>query len=145
MSNQDEVLGFDKIKHILESNDLNGVKSTDVDWFLRDSAIAPDESLTVSLSKEKTNDTTSTNHANLSQLSHQLLVSSVSPHIHTNISNSNVNNETKTKPSIAPIQHENVSRNSVDHLNSPKAKRGSISSLSSTGSNTGGFFLKIEG
>jgi hypothetical protein len=122
---------LDTLRDFHDTN-VNGVKLTDVDWFLRD----PD----IEVSNDKIKDTSSNVATNgfIQTLSN----------LDTNISNSNNSNHTKTKPSIAPIKQENVTRlnSNQDLANSPRSRRNTVTSLSSQNSNlSGGFFSKLKG
>lgn len=112
---------LDSLRDFNESN-LNGVKLTDVDWFLRD----PDIDEDVKVDSLDSNGVIVTQH-----------------NLDTDISNSNDNNQTKTKPSIGPIKEENVTRNSSQEIS--RSRRNTVTSLNSNGSSGGGFFQKLKG
>lgn len=161
------------IRDLLESDVdkyLQGVRSTDVDWFLRDFKALPSRSGSLddkpSEAKDEDKDA-----KKLSKKKSNTSLSPVSSHLTTNISNTNDHNLAKTKPSISPIQEEFVSAKDIgeekDHDSTANTfsnlrRRGSVSSIGSATSGTsinssgstgqsngggsaGGFFSKLKG
>ncbi|CAI5755759.1 unnamed protein product [Candida verbasci] len=127
-----------KMRDLLEEETnlyTKGVKDTDVDWFIRDSKIDPTlpippttNSTPSEKSETKPNDDSFT-------ISHSPTHHSVSSSLNSNISNTNDNFVTKTRPSIAPIQEENINSNQIpDHKHS--SQRSNTSS--------GGLFSKLK-
>lgn len=129
------------IRNILEQDKidcLKGVRNTDVDWLLRDSNIERN-----SPPKYSSNNT-------LNEPNPRSPGSPVSPHLQTNISNTNEHNLSKTKPSMAPIQEE-IAATSRTHEGSrgsdgSQKRRVSMSGMGSLGSGLHGlFFSKLKG
>ncbi|EGW34081.1 uncharacterized protein SPAPADRAFT_148469 [Spathaspora passalidarum NRRL Y-27907] len=160
-------LDFQKIREILEEETntfLKGVKNTDVDWFIRDNSVnytiqIPPSTQTSDKKTDKPstpdNQTTpekkvaTTNGSTKEAPPSPTLV--VSPHLNTTISNTNDNYETKTKPSIGPIQEEMALPYGVtstgDIMKSSRRRSSAISTTSTTSTSStssSGLFSKFK-
>lgn len=166
----DEDLDFDygSIKDILQNDSnafLKGVKNTDVDWFLRDTAINPPNGSSTAAETTKTTDSRRSSSEKSSQSSSSKLTplkllrtSSLEPgsQLQTSISNTNETVLSKTKPSVATIHEEgsptltSYRRSSLSApLASSTSRRSSNASMNSTGSSAsskgGRLFSKLKG
>lgn len=166
----DEDLDFDygSIKDILQNDSnafLKGVKNTDVDWFLRDTAINPPNGTSTAAESTKNTDSRRSSSEKSSQSSSSKLTpqkllrtSSLEPgsQLQTSISNTNETVLSKTKPSVATIHEEgsptltSYRRSSLSApLASSTSRRNSNASMNSTGSSAsskgGRLFSKLKG
>lgn len=174
-------IDFEKIRGLLQEETnayLKGVKDTDVDWFIRDTSMNTNvtpSTLTLSLNAEAKQPILkkSTSQTNF-KIDPSVLdqgetsPSGVSSHLSTNISNTNDNISSKTKPSLAEVQEESISSSRCQQHHVPastyspsrsqsqpqnefpsrrrkSSTAGSVTSTASTSSLTGGLFSKLKG
>ncbi|RLV82970.1 MAP-ous protein 1 [Meyerozyma sp. JA9] len=158
---EDSDFDYGSIKDILQNDSnafLKGVKNTDVDWFLRDTAINPPTGPSPapdprgSTSDKSSQSSTKSTPVKLSR------TSSLEPgsQLQTSISNTNDTVSSKTKPSVATIHEEgsptltSYRRSSqgapLASSTSRRSSNASINSINSSASSKGGrLFSKLKG